>query len=62
MKWVLVSLAVFWVLAGGGAAVVRGDFQDGNCSSTMDTVLVVVMGPINFAVPETLNGTCIQPL
>lgn len=61
MKWVLTGLVVIWLAAGVVATVQRGDFADGNCSTAGDTALAVVVGPINFTVPESLEGTCTQP-
>jgi hypothetical protein len=54
-------LIVLWMFVGGFAAFQRGDFADGNCSTVADTTLAVVAGLLNYAVPETLAGTCSQP-
>lgn len=62
MKRVLAYLLVLWMVLGGFAAFQRGDFADGNCSTAASTAWVLVMGPLNYAVPETLTGSCIQPL
>ncbi|MFW5473962.1 hypothetical protein ACOCJ5_11700 [Knoellia sp. CPCC 206450] len=61
MKAVLSTLVVLWLLVGAVAAFQRGDFEDGNCSSIADTAVVVVLGPLNYAAPETLLETCSQP-
>ena len=61
MKSMLVSLVVLWIFVGGFAVYQRGDFADGNCSTAASTALGVVLGPLNYAVPETLMGTCSQP-
>jgi hypothetical protein len=61
MKSVLLCLVVLWIFVGGFAAFQRGDFANGNCSTPASTALVVVLGPINYAVPGTLRGTCSQP-
>lgn len=61
MKSVWVFLVVPWPFAGGFAALQRGDFADGNCSTAADTALVIVAGPLNYAAPETLLRTCSQP-
>lgn len=61
MKSVLASLVITWMLVGGLAAFQRGDFADGNCSTVGDTALALVVGPLNYTVPESLLGTCIQP-
>jgi hypothetical protein len=57
----LVLVVVLWMFVGGFAAFQRGDLADGSCRTAADTVLAVVTGPLNYAVPETLNGTCNQP-
>lgn len=54
------GLVVLWLSLGVLAAIQRGDFADGNCSTITDTALAVVVGPLNFAAPETLAGTCSQ--
>ena len=61
MYRVFVWAIVLSMLVGGFAAFQRGDFADGNCSTAADTALAVVMGPLNYAVPEILKGTCSQP-
>jgi hypothetical protein len=61
MKGLLVYLVVLWILVGGFAAFHRGDFADGNCSTAASTAWLVVLGPLNYAAPETLLGTCSQP-
>ena len=61
MQRVFVLVVVLWMLVGGFAAFQRGDFADGNCSTAADTALAVVTGPLNYAVPEILKGTCSQP-
>ena len=61
MKTVMATLLVLWLLVGAFAAFQRGDFEDGNCSSVVDTAVIVVIGPINYAAPETLLETCSQP-
>ena len=61
MQRALVLAVVLWMLVGGFAAFQRGDLADGNCSTAADTALAVITGPLNYAVPETLNGTCSQP-
>lgn len=54
------GLVVLWLSLGVLATIQRGDFADGNCSTITDTALAVVVGPLNFAAPETLAGTCNQ--
>ncbi len=61
MQRVFVLVVVLWMFVGGFAAFQRGDFPDGNCSTAADTALAVVTGPLNYAVPEILKGTCSQP-
>ena len=61
MKRVMVCLIVLWIFAGALAAFQRGDFADGNCSTAASTAWVVVVGPLNYAAPETLLETCSQP-
>lgn len=61
MNRVLVLVVMMWLLVGALAAFHRGDFADGNCSTAADTALVIVVGPLNYAAPETLEGTCSQP-
>jgi hypothetical protein len=61
MQRALVLVVVLWMFVGGFAAFQRGDLADGNCSTAAATALAVVTGPLNYAVPETLNGTCNQP-
>jgi hypothetical protein len=62
MQRALVLVVVLWMFVGGFAAFQRGDLADGNCSTAADTALAVVTGPLNYAVPETLSGTCSQPV
>ncbi len=65
MKKVLVFLVFLvgpWLIVGGFAAFQRGDFASGNCSTAADTALAVVVGPLNYTEPESLNETCTQPL
>ena len=61
MKSMLVCLVVLWIFVGGFAAYQRGDFADGNCGTAASTALAVVLGPLNYAAPENLKGTCSQP-
>ena len=60
MKMVLTILVIVWMLTGVFAAFQRGDFDNGSCSTRADTAFVVVMGPLNYAAPETLLRTCNQ--
>ena len=60
MKRVLALLVILWTLVGGYAAFQRGDLADGNCSTAADTAWTVVVGPLNYAAPETLRRTCSQ--
>ncbi|WP_134741350.1 hypothetical protein [Nocardioides sp. 503] len=62
MTKVLVLVVVAWMLVGGVAAFQRGDFDDGNCSTIVDTACVVAAGPLNYAEPATLLETCNQPV
>ena len=61
MKAVVSALVVLWLLVGAVAVFQRGDLEDGNCSSVADTAVIVVIGPLSYAAPETLLETCSQP-
>jgi hypothetical protein len=51
MRNLIGIIVVVWLLVGVYAAFQRGYFgdkQDVNCKTTMDTVLTVVAGPLNY--------------
>jgi hypothetical protein len=62
MKSALGFLVALWIVVGALAAFQRGDFTENNCSTATDTLLAIVVGPLNYTVPESLEGMCSQPV